>query len=324
MLSADTITTTDTAIGLNRYAYADDNPIEYTDPSGHDEVPSTQTDEQWAAQTWANDLYARGFGPASNVTYSAAPAETASQPPSPPIPTPTPTAIQAPQADAGTATANYAPSGGTPPTPQPDGGKSTSNADGGISTPNNGNPPQEMVTPTTQDHSLSAAEAFEYVQRNFLEPAAPFIPGEGVVAEGADYLLMSIRIGGKVEAVEAAGAAEEAGSDAARTLFHYTDEAGQKGILDSEQLNPSLRELNPSDARYGNGQYLSDIEPGTMTSNQLSRSFLGAPFWGSRFTNFVEIDVTGLNVVEGRAGVFVIPNEGPLDLTGRIVDWGPN
>jgi hypothetical protein len=107
-------------------------------------------------------------------------------------------------------------------------------------------------------------------------------------------------------------------------LFHYTDEAGQKGILDSGRLNPSLKELNPADARYGNGQYLSDIKPGTMTSSQLSRAFLGAPFWGSRFTNFVEIDVSGLNVIEGRAGVFLIPNEGPLDLTGRIVSSGGN
>jgi RHS repeat-associated protein len=133
--------------------------------------------------------------------------------------------------------------------------------------------------------------------------------------------------GGTSELEIAAGAettAEDAGSGAARTLFHYTDEAGQKGILDSGQLNPSLREVNPADDRYGNGQYLSDIKPGSMTSNQLSRAFLGAPFWGSRFTNFVEIDVSGLNVVEGRAGVFVIPNEGPLDLTGRIASWGAN
>lgn len=107
-------------------------------------------------------------------------------------------------------------------------------------------------------------------------------------------------------------------------LFCNTDKAGQKGILDSRQLNPSLEALNPNDARYGNGQYLSDIKPGSMTPNQLSRTFLGAPFWGSRFTNFVEIDVSGLNVIEGRAGVFVIPNEAPLDLTGRIVSWGVN
>ncbi len=57
-------------------------------------------------------------------------------------------------------------------------------------------------------------------------------------------------------------------------MFHYTDEAWQKGILDSGQLNPSLRELNPTNARYGNGQYLSDIKPGAMTSNQLSRAFV--------------------------------------------------
>jgi hypothetical protein len=36
------------------------------------------------------------------------------------------------------------------------------------------------------------------------------------------------------------------------------------------------------------------------------------------------IDVSGLNVIKGRAGVFLIPNEGPLDLTGRIVSSGGN
>jgi hypothetical protein len=118
---------------------------------------------------------------------------------------------------------------------------------------------------------------------------------------------------------------DDAGSSGARrTLFHYTDPAGQKGILDSQQLNPSLKAANPNDARYGDGQYLSDIEPGTMTNNQLSRAFLGAPFWGSRFTNYIEIEITGLNVVEGRPGVSVIPNQLPLDLSGRIVGWGPN
>jgi hypothetical protein len=95
------------------------------------------------------------------------------------------------------------------------------------------------------------------------------------------------------------------------------------GILESEALNPSLRALNPADLRYGNGQYLSDIAPGTKTPAQLSRAFLGQPFQGARFTHFVEIDVTGLNVVQGRPGVFVIPNESPLDLTGRIVSSGP-
>ena len=41
-----------------------------------------------------------------------------------------------------------------------------------------------------------------------------------------------------------------------------------------------------------------------------------------KYSNYVEIDVSGLNVTKGRDGVFVIPNESPLDLTGRIVNYG--
>lgn len=41
-----------------------------------------------------------------------------------------------------------------------------------------------------------------------------------------------------------------------------------------------------------------------------------------KYTHFVEIDVTGLEVVEGRSGVYVIPNEGNLDITGRVVRSG--
>lgn len=94
------------------------------------------------------------------------------------------------------------------------------------------------------------------------------------------------------------------------------------GIVSSETLNPSLKAVNPNDARYGNGQYMSDISPGTKTPAQLSRAFLNTPFQGARFTHYVEVDVTGLNVVKGRPGVFVIPNEGPLNLAGRIVSYG--
>jgi hypothetical protein len=41
-----------------------------------------------------------------------------------------------------------------------------------------------------------------------------------------------------------------------------------------------------------------------------------------KYTNYVEIDVGGLNVIKGREGVFVVPSEMPLDLTGRIVSSG--
>ena len=106
------------------------------------------------------------------------------------------------------------------------------------------------------------------------------------------------------------------------TLFHYTNEEGLAGILESEELLPSLKAVNPKDARFGNGQYLSDIVPGTRTPAQLSRTFLGQPFQGARFTHFVEIDVEGLQVIKGRSGVLVVPNEGPLDLAGRIISSG--
>ncbi|MFN7769727.1 MAG: HYD1 signature containing ADP-ribosyltransferase family protein, partial [Planctomycetaceae bacterium] len=107
-----------------------------------------------------------------------------------------------------------------------------------------------------------------------------------------------------------------------RTLYHYTDEAGLGGITESNSLRASTKARNPSDVRYGNGQYVSDFAPGTKTPAQLSREFLGQPFQGKRFTHYIEIDVTDLQVIQGRNGVFVIPNDVPLDLTGRVIGSG--
>lgn len=94
------------------------------------------------------------------------------------------------------------------------------------------------------------------------------------------------------------------------------------GIVESKELNPSLKANNPKDARYGDGQYLSDNTPGSKTPAQLAKEFINVPN-KYKYTNYVEIDTTGLNVVKGRDGVFVIPNDGPLDLINRIVNWGP-
>lgn len=104
-------------------------------------------------------------------------------------------------------------------------------------------------------------------------------------------------------------------------LFHYTSEDGLQGILESQSLLPSLVALNPADARYGDGQYLSDFAPGTKSLAELSRAFLGFPFQGRRFTHYVEIDVTGLGFVAGREGVYVVLNTEALDLTGRILGF---
>jgi RHS repeat-associated protein len=107
-----------------------------------------------------------------------------------------------------------------------------------------------------------------------------------------------------------------------QSLFHYTNEKGLLAILESGDLWPSLKQNNPKDARYGNGQYLSDIIPGTKSPAYLSQQFLRIPYQGQKYTHYLEIDVTGLNIIAGRPGVFVIPNEDPLDLTDRIISQG--
>lgn len=116
-------------------------------------------------------------------------------------------------------------------------------------------------------------------------------------------------------------------SDAAKIvtpprLFHYTNGGALLQILDSGKLNPSLRALNPNDVRYGNGQYFSTITPGSKTPAQLSRLFINNPYQGARYTHFLEIDTAGLRVVMGRPGVFVVPGDLPLDLTGRLAASG--
>ncbi|MEU3724329.1 putative T7SS-secreted protein [Streptomyces sp. NPDC031705] len=110
------------------------------------------------------------------------------------------------------------------------------------------------------------------------------------------------------------------------TLYHYTDEKGYQGLLESEEMWPSVKEKNPKDARFGDGQYLSSIEPGTKRPGQLSFAFLRIPYQGRKFTHFIEIDVSGLEVWRSieRPDVYVIPNDGNLSLTDRIIRHGKN
>jgi hypothetical protein len=110
------------------------------------------------------------------------------------------------------------------------------------------------------------------------------------------------------------------------SLYHYTNQAGHDAIVASGQLNPSLKALKPQDARLGDGQYLSDVQPGTKTLGQLARNFFGTPWGGQRFTHFLEIDVSGLDLVTDpeRPGVFLIPGKEPLDISNRIIRSGTN
>ncbi len=92
----------------------------------------------------------------------------------------------------------------------------------------------------------------------------------------------------------------------------------------SKQLLPSLKANNPKDARYGDGQYLSDILPGTKRPGQLSYIFLNIPFQGRRFTHYVGINTEGLTVVKGRDFVFVALNHGSLNISTRLASHGQN
>ncbi|WP_199444065.1 HYD1 signature containing ADP-ribosyltransferase family protein [Umezawaea beigongshangensis] len=107
-------------------------------------------------------------------------------------------------------------------------------------------------------------------------------------------------------------------------LYHYTNQKGRGKILESNQLYPSLKSGNPKDARYGDGQYLTDIKPGEKTLGQLSAAFLRIPWAGEKFTHSIEVDVRDLDVVQGRLGVYVVSNSKPLDLAGRILGSGRN
>jgi hypothetical protein len=113
-------------------------------------------------------------------------------------------------------------------------------------------------------------------------------------------------------------------SDIPAILYHYTSEAGYTGILASKVINPSLQANNPKDARYGDGQYFSDIEPGTRTPAQLSKEFINIPFQGKKFLYYIGVKTAGLNVLKGREHVFVVVNNSPLDISKRLASHGQN
>ncbi|WP_373286885.1 HYD1 signature containing ADP-ribosyltransferase family protein [Thermopolyspora flexuosa] len=109
-----------------------------------------------------------------------------------------------------------------------------------------------------------------------------------------------------------------------RILWHYTREENLASILKTRELRPSLRSRWSRDARYGDGQYLTDIPPGTMPGSRLAFYLVRRPEEAWRFTHYLGLDVTGLVVVRCRRHVYRIPGHEPLDLKGRIVMWGVN
>lgn len=131
-----------------------------------------------------------------------------------------------------------------------------------------------------------------------------------------------------------------ASDDKVDTLYHYTTAVGQEGILYSQAIKPSLKAVNPNDARYGDGQYFTNIPPeaigawkkaeltssqvsqGLISMGQLSSQLYGVSWMSGKMTNYIEVNVSGLNVINPAPGKYLIPNQVPLDISGRVVRFG--
>ncbi|WP_394828324.1 HYD1 signature containing ADP-ribosyltransferase family protein [Pendulispora albinea] len=85
---------------------------------------------------------------------------------------------------------------------------------------------------------------------------------------------------------------------------------------------PSATAPNRTSNVHGNGRYLTDVIPGTRSAGSLSATFLGVPWRGVRYSHYIEIDTAGLNVAQGRSGVFLVPNDKSLNISGRIMSFG--
>ena len=75
-------------------------------------------------------------------------------------------------------------------------------------------------------------------------------------------------------------------------------------------------------ARFGEGQYLTDIEPNSLTAGQVSRRLYGVPWNTSKIAYHIKVDVKGLNVIQNNPHNFLVPGNNPLPLHGRILDSG--
>lgn len=102
-------------------------------------------------------------------------------------------------------------------------------------------------------------------------------------------------------------------------LYHYTTEAGYNAIMKSKVLNPSFGAKN---ARFGSGQYFTDIAPGVFTKGQTSYRLYGVPWNGSKLTHYIKIETSGLNVINNKPFNFLSPSTSPLNLKGRILGGG--
>jgi RHS repeat-associated protein len=130
------------------------------------------------------------------------------------------------------------------------------------------------------------------------------------------------------------GGVEKASSGLSKsqTLFHYTDEEGYKGILNSQEIWATTNKTS-GDKLLGEGVYLTDVKPGSMSKAGIHQTlYNGAPGQSeSKVSRYVEIDVAGLKIkqqswlqkiLNPRPHVFVRPGKQNLNIRNRVVSSG--
>lgn len=112
------------------------------------------------------------------------------------------------------------------------------------------------------------------------------------------------------------------------------------GILTDQAIKAS--QGGKRNAYYGSGQYFTDIAPeqlalgrkadlspaqiasGAMTRGMLQRTLFGLPWGFSKYTNdYLEVNLNNLPVTQVDTHKFLVPNDLPLPVDGRIRSSGP-
>lgn len=116
-------------------------------------------------------------------------------------------------------------------------------------------------------------------------------------------------------------ALRRATKEGGRVLYHYTSEAGERGIRETGRLNASQGARR---ARHGPGQYLTDLGSDSgLTRSQLGRRLFGSPVAGGRsLDRCLVISVCGLAVENPAPNIFRIPGNDPPDVSRRLIRSG--
>ena len=88
--------------------------------------------------------------------------------------------------------------------------------------------------------------------------------------------------------------------------------------MESGELLPSIGMIN---ARHGAGQYFTDLTS-EYTAGQVSRRLFGVPWITSKFTHYIDVDLTGLNIIKNMLDNYLVLGTSCLSLNGRIVNHG--